>query len=92
MPSSVRSLWNSPDVKPPTAKDSAMREKHVRESVPYNSSHATEHMKSIVEQLQKLSVIDRPGASKLASGAGKRLGNMLKKISKYGAKGGAHGE
>jgi hypothetical protein len=83
MADSVKSLWNNPDAKPPTPEDAKLREKHVRDSVPYNTAHSVDHLKAIVDQLQKLSVVDRSGATKLAAGSSKRIGKMLDKISKY---------
>lgn len=82
------SRWEAADIKPPTPADAKLRLKHVSDSVPYNTSHAVDHLDEIVNQLQKLSGVDRGKTKELASGAAKRVGSIVKKLSKYGGSSG----
>lgn len=82
------SRWGASDINPPTPADAKLRLKHVSDSVPYNTAHAVDHLDEIVNQLQKLSSVDRSKTKQLASGAAKRVSSIVKKLSKYGGKNG----
>jgi hypothetical protein len=77
------SRWSASDINPPTPKDAKLRLKHVKDSVPYNTSHAYDHLEELCEQLKKLCAIDKPAASKLAKTARAKLEPMLKEIEGY---------
>lgn len=85
MPSNVKeALWSKGDIKPPSSADAKLRLKHVSDSVPYNTAHAMDHLGEIVNQLQKLSGVDRAQTGQLAVGAAKRVDSIVKKLNKYG--------
>jgi hypothetical protein len=61
------------DDMPPTPQDKKLRDKHISDSVPYNTAHATDHMEEIVNQLKKLKPVNPSLAAKLARQASKKL-------------------
>lgn len=70
------------DDKPPTPKDAALREKHVSDSIPYNTDHAYDHLQELCNQVDKLRTINKPLASKLVKQSLKKLKPLLDKMEK----------
>ncbi len=82
------SRWEAADIDPPTPGDAKLRLKHVSDSVPYNTAHAVDHLDEIVNQLKKLSGVDRAKTRALAAGAAKRVDQIVKKLDKIGGSNG----
>lgn len=71
------------DDMPPTPKDDTLRRKHISDSIPYNTAHAFDHLEELCNQADKLSMIDKPLASKLVKQSLKKLEPLFKKMEKY---------
>jgi len=82
----IWSKWSSEKAAagmPPTKADVKLRDKHVTESVPYNTKHAVEHMKSNVKQLSKLNVTNKPLASVLARKSVSAVHSVEEQLDKF---------
>lgn len=68
---------------PPTKADVKLRDKHVSESVPYNTKHAVEHIKSNIKQIGKLKVTNKPLANVLAHKSIEAIHSAEEKLDKF---------
>lgn len=70
------------DDDPPTPKDAELREKHVSDSIPYNTAHAFDHLEQLCNQAEKLRTINKPLATKLIKQSLKKLNPLLERMEK----------